>query len=624
MYFRQMYLPVSREIGCRLKCEKGREWMGQKWRDRCLVAIIVVLAAGVSMLIFWLLGCYLSYGNAKEKEQNPMNRKQEMQPAAKTASHLKEWQETCSEGEEAREDRKKELQASVEGLQAVVKEPQTTVEESQAPGQELQEAVAESQASGQLPELNIQKLQSDCEIRVLLLGDSYQESCHQSVLVTSEHGLLVKRFLTGEVTDETKIDDTENNDAGTGSAYDTEAENTNDAGTGSAYDAEAENINDAGAGNAYDAEAENGDDTGAGNAYDAEAENTDDTGAGDTADIEAKDTDAFLTDAEPVGSSYEIAASDLRLGEALCIVPQEDDGVLTLPGLIRAENPPQYSGRLFLYRTGEGILVVNHLPLERYLPGVVASEMPSDYPLQAQMAQAVCARTYAYRHLLSAREGDAVFDLDDSTACQVYNNYQADAVSTAAVEATRGELLDCDEVLYYSTSCGINGRENLSKEQAFREFLAGEPEKGLEYGSPWVRWSARITKRELMRQAQKLFAYTGTLDTVTVQSRRADGQVQELMLAGVGGSLLISGEYEIRRVLAPGADGVILQNQQRVSLPGMLPSAWFWAEVSEDAVLLHGGGYGHGTGMSQCGAAAMAASGADYREILRHYYGESE
>ena len=135
----------------------------------------------------------------------------------------------------------------------------------------------------------------------------------------------------------------------------------------------------------------------------------------------------------------------------------------------------------------------------------------------------------------SARKTDAVYDLDDSTSYQVYNNYPADAVSAGAVEATMGEMLACNEVLYYSTSCGINGRENLSKEQAFREFLAREPEKDLEYGSPWVRWSARITKEELLLQAQKTGEFSGNvLDTVAVRTRAADGQVQELYLSGDG------------------------------------------------------------------------------------------
>ena len=329
----------------------------------------------------------------------------------------------------------------------------------------------------------------------------------------------------------------------------------------------------------------------------------------------------------PNGDSFqlEFTASELSAGECLCISTQEENGILTMPKLIRAANPPQYKGRLFLYGEEDGILLVNELPLEQYLPAVVASEMPSDYPLQAQMAQAVCARTYAYHCMQSARKTDAVYDLDDSTSYQVYNNYPADAVSAGAVEATRGEMLACNEVLYYSTSCGINGRENLSKEQAFREFLAREPEKELEYGSPWVRWSARITKEELLLQAQKTGAFSGNvLDTVAVRTRAADGQVQELCLSGDGRELLITGEYEIRRMLAPGADGVVLHDGRQIALQGMLPSAWFWVEASGDDFLFHGGGYGHGKGMSQCGAAALAASGEGYRDILKDYYGESE
>ena len=329
----------------------------------------------------------------------------------------------------------------------------------------------------------------------------------------------------------------------------------------------------------------------------------------------------------PTSDSFqlEFTASELSTGECLCISTQEENGILTMPKLIRAANPPQYKGRLFLYGEEDGILLVNELPLEQYLPAVVASEMPSDYPLQAQMAQAVCARTYAYHCMQSARKTDAVYDLDDSTSYQVYNNYPADAVSAGAVEATRGEMLACNEVLYYSTSCGINGRENLSKEQAFREFLAQEPEKHLEYGSPWVRWSARITKEELLLQAQKTGEFSGNvLDTVAVRTRAADGQVQELCLSGDGRELCITGDYEIRRMLAPGADGVVLHDGRQIALQGILPSAWFWVEASGDEFLLRGGGYGHGKGMSQCGAAALAASGESYRDILKDYYGESE
>ena len=77
-------------------------------------------------------------------------------------------------------------------------------------------------------------------------------------------------------------------------------------------------------------------------------------------------------------------------------------------------------------------------------------------------------------------------------------------------------------------------------------------------------------------------------------------------------------------MLAPGADGVVLHDGRQIAFQGILPSAWFWVETSGDDFLFHGGGYGHGKGMSQCGAAALAASGEGYRDILKDYYGESE
>ena len=182
-------------------------------------------------------------------------------------------------------------------------------------------------------------------------------------------------------------------------------------------------------------------------ASESETQKNDEATKWQTKVIKSPNSDSF---------QLEFTASELSAGECLCISTQEKNGILTMPKLIRAANPPQYKGRLFLYGEEDGILLVNELPLEQYLPAVVASEMPSDYPLQAQLAQAVCARTYAYHCMRSARKTDAVYDLDDSTSYQVYNNYPADAVSVGAVEATRGEMLACNEVLYYSTSCGIN------------------------------------------------------------------------------------------------------------------------------------------------------------------------
>ena len=108
--------------------------------------------------------------------------------------------------------------------------------------------------------------------------------------------------------------------------------------------------------------------------------------------------------------------------------------------------------------TEQGIVLVNELPLEEYLYAVVPSEMPASYPQEALKAQAVCARTYAYRYILRAGIPELGAHVDDTTAYQVYHNIEEHAASTTAVKETDGVLLTYEGEAagnyYYSTSCG--------------------------------------------------------------------------------------------------------------------------------------------------------------------------
>ncbi|MFR3320560.1 MAG: SpoIID/LytB domain-containing protein [Lachnospiraceae bacterium] len=106
-------------------------------------------------------------------------------------------------------------------------------------------------------------------------------------------------------------------------------------------------------------------------ASESETQKNDEATKWQTKVIKSPNSDSF---------QLEFTASELSAGECLCISTQEKNGILAMPKLIRAANPPQYKGRLFLYGEEDGILLVNELPLEQYLPTVVASEMPSDYP----------------------------------------------------------------------------------------------------------------------------------------------------------------------------------------------------------------------------------------------------
>lgn len=99
-----------------------------------------------------------------------------------------------------------------------------------------------------------------------------------------------------------------------------------------------------------------------------------------------------------------------------------------------------YAGRLRLIRSGQGWLVVNHLPLERYIAAVVGAEMPSSWSLEALKAQAVAARSYALAHM--ARPASRHWHLGDTTRWQAYNGERGiRARSLEAVHQTSGIIL---------------------------------------------------------------------------------------------------------------------------------------------------------------------------------------
>lgn len=121
----------------------------------------------------------------------------------------------------------------------------------------------------------------------------------------------------------------------------------------------------------------------------------------------------------------------------------------------------EYRGTLEILETEEGYVVINELPVEEYLYSVVPSEMPAGYPMEALKAQAICARTYAYLHILSPAYPQWNAHVDDTTAFQVYHTVEEQESTTRAVNETEGVVLlapdgkNLAQTYYYSTSCGL-------------------------------------------------------------------------------------------------------------------------------------------------------------------------
>lgn len=115
-----------------------------------------------------------------------------------------------------------------------------------------------------------------------------------------------------------------------------------------------------------------------------------------------------------------------------------------------------YRGSLMLYNDGHGLTVINDIPMEKYLQGVVPSEMPSSWEHEAHKAQAIAARSYAYANL--GKRGKYGYDLKDTPEDQAYGGASAETVQTNdAVAETGGIVMIYDGRIipaYYSASAG--------------------------------------------------------------------------------------------------------------------------------------------------------------------------
>lgn len=380
------------------------------------------------------------------------------------------------------------------------------------------------------------------------------------------------------------------------------------------------------------------------------------------------------------------------------VVPVALTGKITLLSVDRNQGNPSFRGTLELVAEEEGIYVINELLLEEYLYSVVPSEMPSNYPLEALKAQAICARTYAYGHMLKNSSRLYGAHVDDSSTYQVYNNVTEHEQTTTAVRETSGQLLyvtdDMGEGLadtyYYSTSCGFgtetdiwkgantgsleylpakriantvslaaeesdeDGNEeytanSLMDEDVFKEFINNTYEADFEADEPWYRWEYEVeeidTKRMLSALQSRYEANSELILTrnkkgefvskpidklediveIAVICRNEGGVADELLIETEKQVYKVITEYNVRTVLCDGVTKVVRKDGSKVSMPNLLPSAFFVITTGKEdgnvvGYTIVGGGFGHGVGMSQNGARSMAGKGITAIEILEFFY----
>ncbi len=284
-------------------------------------------------------------------------------------------------------------------------------------------------------------------------------------------------------------------------------------------------------------------------------------------------------------------------------VPREGPAHEQLPA------DPKWRGRLEVFRENGKVQVVNRLPLEDYLCGVVPRELSCN-ELEATKAQAIVARTYALSHLRPGKRWD--FSATDRS--QVYGGQSAEQeLATRAVRETEGEVVTyqgqlAEHVLYHSTCGGATA----DKEQVFAglpvDYLKSVPCTYCQ-ASPLYRWqleaAADALGQELERSLRKpIQPLTGLI----VAERDSSGRVRRLRLNEAG--LELRGD-DMRRLLF----GTNAEGQRKT-----LYSTRFEVEERPGGFAFLGQGWGHGVGMCQWGALGQSRSGKDYREILNFYF----
>jgi stage II sporulation protein D len=268
-------------------------------------------------------------------------------------------------------------------------------------------------------------------------------------------------------------------------------------------------------------------------------------------------------------------------------------------------NGREYDGALELVPAGGGLAVVNELPLEDYVVGVIRAEAGDKWPLEALRAQAIVARTYAaYHRLIGASRP---YHVVASTAHQQYFGRVPSASPTwGATRETAGQVLlwegELFPAFYHTESGGYT--EDPRTVFATRNMPALKPVRcEFSAGSPHYYWSLDVRLTDLAEILRRNDVSVGTVKAIEVVERTPSLRAATVLVHGTRGSARLRGN-DFRRML--GYD--------------TFKSTLFAVAVDAQAAHFSGRGYGHGVGMCQWGAKAMAEQGYTARQILEFYY----
>ena len=259
---------------------------------------------------------------------------------------------------------------------------------------------------------------------------------------------------------------------------------------------------------------------------------------------------------------------------------------------------------------------VEEMDLGTYLVGVVRAEMPASFEMEALKAQAVSARTYTlYKIQSGGNHGDTADICTDSTCCQAY-------ISEENARNNWGENADAYEQKIEEAVSGTDGQAILYDGQpilaVFHSSSAGLTRRA---GEVWQSDLPYLQAVESPEAGDSIPNYYSRVEFTAEEFReKVLSSYPEADLSGEMGSWLQNAAVDTAgSVETVDVGGVTMKGSTLRSVLGLRSACFEW-EVQDGKLVFFVTGFGHGVGLSQYGANQMAADGADYVEILTHYY----
>ncbi len=287
------------------------------------------------------------------------------------------------------------------------------------------------------------------------------------------------------------------------------------------------------------------------------------------------------------GSPQGVSLKQWRAGEI--VINPQDEGFVWI-------GDRWYRGKTRLINQNGKLLAVNQVDIEDYLYSVVGAEAIPSWPLEALKTQAVAARTYALH--LKSKSTSKSFDLDTTTATQVYKGLNSEYSTThEAVTATSGQIMTYNNVPILAVFHSSSGGHTENVEDIWTQrlaYLRGVTD--YDQSAPVYQWNTSLSRNDLSRRISGV----GNVKSFIPQKTTPQGRVLSIKVVGDRGAKVVNGST-LREALN-------------------LRSTLFNISASGGNFQISGRGFGHGLGLSQWGAYGLASQGANYQQILGHYY----